>query len=136
MTDRIFIKDLLVRCVLGLSAEERREKQDVLINVVLFSDLAKAGKSKGAFHPNLAGGGKGGDGKKNLDPIVAREYPFTYKNHGHTGLVLSAHGSSFITIEGNTGPPAGTSSPSDSVWVASHSRDASDGTYFFVRFDV
>ena len=44
--------------------------------------LAKAGKSKGAFHPNLAGGGKGGDGKKNLDPIVAREYPFTYKNHG------------------------------------------------------
>jgi hypothetical protein len=61
---------------------------------------------------------------------------FTYKNHGHTGLVLSAHGSSFITIEGNTGPPAGTSSPSDSVWVASHSRDASDGTYFFVRFDV
>ena len=45
MTDRIFIKDLLVRCVLGLSAEERREKQDVLINVVLFADLAKAGKS-------------------------------------------------------------------------------------------
>jgi len=45
MTDRIFIKDLLVRCILGLAAEERREKQDVLINVVLFSDLAKAGKS-------------------------------------------------------------------------------------------
>jgi hypothetical protein len=45
--------------------------------------LAKEAKSKGAFHPNLAGGGKGGgDGKKNLDPIVAREYPFTYKNHG------------------------------------------------------
>ncbi len=45
MTDRIFIKDLLVRCVLGISVEERREKQDVLINVVLFADLAKAGKS-------------------------------------------------------------------------------------------
>ena len=45
MTDRIFIKDLLVRCVLGLSDEERREKQDVLINVVLFADLAKAGRS-------------------------------------------------------------------------------------------
>jgi len=43
--DRIFIKDLLVRCVLGLSAEERREKQDVLIDVVLFVDLAKAGRS-------------------------------------------------------------------------------------------
>ena len=60
---------------------------------------------------------------------------FTYKNGGHTGLVLSAHGSSFITVEGNTGPPAGTSSPSGSVWVASHSRDASDGMYFFVGWD-
>lgn len=45
MTDRIWIKDLLVRCVLGESAEERREKQDVLINVILFADLAKAGRS-------------------------------------------------------------------------------------------
>jgi len=43
--DRILIKDLLVRCVLGLSAEERREKQDVLISVVLLVDLAKAGRS-------------------------------------------------------------------------------------------
>jgi len=60
---------------------------------------------------------------------------FTYKNDGHTGLVLSAHGSSFITVEGNTGPPAGTSSPSGSVWVASHSRDASDGMYHFVGWD-
>jgi len=31
--DRIRIEDLLVRCVLGLSPEERREKQDVLISV-------------------------------------------------------------------------------------------------------
>ena len=43
--DRILIKDLLVRCVLGLGEEERREKQDVLINIVLFVDLAKAGRS-------------------------------------------------------------------------------------------
>jgi len=43
--DRIFIKDLLVRCILGLTAEERREKQDVLINVVLSVDLAKPGRS-------------------------------------------------------------------------------------------
>jgi D-erythro-7,8-dihydroneopterin triphosphate epimerase len=45
MMDRILIKDLLVRCVLGLGEEERREKQDVLINIVLFVDLAKAGRS-------------------------------------------------------------------------------------------
>jgi FolB domain-containing protein len=43
--DRILIKDLLVRCVLGLTDEERHEKQDVLINVVLFADLARAGRS-------------------------------------------------------------------------------------------
>jgi len=43
--DRILIKDLLVRCVLGLSDEERREKQDVLINIVLFADLEKPGQS-------------------------------------------------------------------------------------------
>lgn len=45
MSDRILIKDLLVRCILGIGADERREKQDVLLNVVLFTDLAKAGKS-------------------------------------------------------------------------------------------
>ncbi len=43
--DRILIKDLLVRCVLGISTEERREKQDVLISVALSVDLAKAGHS-------------------------------------------------------------------------------------------
>jgi len=29
----------MLRCVLGLSQEERREKQDVLINLVLWTDL-------------------------------------------------------------------------------------------------
>src|SRR5712664_3826697 len=43
--DRILIKDLLVRCVLGLSSEERREKQDVLISVALMTDLEKPGRS-------------------------------------------------------------------------------------------
>ncbi len=45
MMDRILINELLVRCVLGISAEERRERQNVLISVVLFTDLAKAGRS-------------------------------------------------------------------------------------------
>lgn len=43
--DRILVNDLSVRCILGVSAEERREKQDVLINLVIFADLSKAGKS-------------------------------------------------------------------------------------------
>jgi FolB domain-containing protein len=44
-TDRILIKDLMLRCVLGLSEEERREKQDVLINLVLWTDLRPAAAS-------------------------------------------------------------------------------------------
>jgi FolB domain-containing protein len=40
--DRIFIKDLLLRCIIGVDDEERREKQDVIVNVVLSADLGKA----------------------------------------------------------------------------------------------
>ena len=43
--DRILIKDLLVRCIIGVRDEERRDKQDVLINVALVTDLRKAGAS-------------------------------------------------------------------------------------------
>ena len=42
--DRILVKDLMLRCVLGLSDEERREKQDVLINL-LWADLRQAAAS-------------------------------------------------------------------------------------------
>ncbi len=43
--DRILISDLLVRCIIGVRDEERREKQDVVINLSLFADLTKPGKS-------------------------------------------------------------------------------------------
>lgn len=43
--DRIRICDLRVRCILGVNPDERREKQDVVINLVIHADLAKAGKS-------------------------------------------------------------------------------------------
>ena len=43
--DRIRIHDLLVRCILGINENERREKQDVVINLTLYTDLRKAGKS-------------------------------------------------------------------------------------------
>lgn len=43
--DRIVIKELLVRCVLGVDDEERREMQDVLISVALHADLRRAGES-------------------------------------------------------------------------------------------
>jgi FolB domain-containing protein len=43
--DRIFIRELLVRCVLGVDDEERREMQDVLVTVTLHADLRRAGES-------------------------------------------------------------------------------------------
>ena len=43
--DRILIKDLFTRCIIGLGDDERREKQDVLINIALTADLRPAGQS-------------------------------------------------------------------------------------------
>ena len=38
--DRIHIRDLLLRCVVGVNQTERREKQDVVINITLAADLS------------------------------------------------------------------------------------------------
>jgi FolB domain-containing protein len=38
--DRIFITDLLLRCIIGINPEEREKKQDVIINISLFADLS------------------------------------------------------------------------------------------------
>lgn len=44
-SDRILICDLAARCVLGVGDEERREKQEVLINLALAADLRPAANS-------------------------------------------------------------------------------------------
>jgi D-erythro-7,8-dihydroneopterin triphosphate epimerase len=44
-TDLIEIRDLLVRCIVGINPEERVKKQDVIINLTLFGDLRQAGLS-------------------------------------------------------------------------------------------
>ncbi len=38
------IEDLAARCVIGVDDEERREKQEVLISLVLWTDLSSAGR--------------------------------------------------------------------------------------------
>lgn len=40
--DQIFIKDLLVRGIIGVYDWERNEPQDILINASLFTDIRKA----------------------------------------------------------------------------------------------
>jgi len=43
--DKIFIDGLLLRCILGTEQEERREKQEVVVNVVLRADVRAAAAS-------------------------------------------------------------------------------------------
>lgn len=43
--DRIHIKDLLLRCIVGIYPEERKDKQDVVVNLTLFADLRAACES-------------------------------------------------------------------------------------------
>ena len=39
--DQVFIKDLLVRGVIGISERERSNRQDIVINVTLYTDTNK-----------------------------------------------------------------------------------------------
>ncbi len=43
--DKTFIKDLLVRGIIGVNDWERKKPQDILINVTVFSDASRAGES-------------------------------------------------------------------------------------------
>ena len=43
--DRIVIRDLSLRCVIGLNDWERDKRQDVTVNLTLHVDLTKAGSS-------------------------------------------------------------------------------------------
>jgi len=43
--DKILIKDLRLRCIIGIDESERREKQDVTINIVIWSNLTEAAKT-------------------------------------------------------------------------------------------
>lgn len=43
--DKIYIKDLMIRTIIGTREDERLNKQDVVMNIVLWAELGKAGKS-------------------------------------------------------------------------------------------
>lgn len=40
--DKIFIKDLLVRGILGINEWEREKPQDILINITVYTDTSRA----------------------------------------------------------------------------------------------
>jgi len=43
--DRVLIADLLVRGIIGLNEWERKKKQDILVNLEIFTDIRDAGRS-------------------------------------------------------------------------------------------
>jgi FolB domain-containing protein len=43
--DQVFITDLVARGIIGLNDWERENEQEILINIVLFTDLTEAGKT-------------------------------------------------------------------------------------------
>ena len=43
--DEIFIRDLLIRGVIGISEKEREQPQDIMVNITIYSDISAAAKS-------------------------------------------------------------------------------------------
>ena len=43
--DKLHIRDLMLRCIIGLNDWEREKKQDILINITLYADLNTACQS-------------------------------------------------------------------------------------------
>lgn len=48
--DRIFVKDLLVRGIIGINPEERVKLQDIVINLTLYTDIRMAARSDDIEH--------------------------------------------------------------------------------------
>lgn len=43
--DKIFIKDLLIRAIIGINDWERIEKQDIILNITIFTNLKHSGRT-------------------------------------------------------------------------------------------
>jgi len=45
MKDKIIIRDLFLRTIIGLNDWEREKKQDIVLNIIIHTDMKKAGDS-------------------------------------------------------------------------------------------
>jgi FolB domain-containing protein len=43
--DKVFINDLMVRGVIGISDRERSQPQDIVVNIVMYTDITKGATS-------------------------------------------------------------------------------------------
>lgn len=75
--DQIFIKDLLTRGIIGITDDERAKPQDILVNVVIFTDISKAGKTDNV------------EDSVNYRTIAKRIFAFVEKGKRHTVEALA-----------------------------------------------
>lgn len=43
--DKVIVRDLLIRGIIGINPDERVKKQDILINIVLYTDINRAAET-------------------------------------------------------------------------------------------
>lgn len=43
--DKVLIRDLLIRGIIGINPDERVKKQDILINIVIYTDIRRAAET-------------------------------------------------------------------------------------------
>ncbi|MCK4795909.1 MAG: dihydroneopterin aldolase [Spirochaetes bacterium] len=43
--DKIYIKDLSLHCIIGINKNERKIKQEIIVNIILYADLKSACQS-------------------------------------------------------------------------------------------
>ncbi len=43
--DKVIIKDLLIRGIIGINPDERVKKQDILINIIMYTDINRAAET-------------------------------------------------------------------------------------------
>jgi len=48
--DRIYVRDLQLRCIIGIYPQERKERQDVIVNLVLEGPFSEAAQSDNIEH--------------------------------------------------------------------------------------
>lgn len=50
VTDKIYVRDLSLRCIIGIFPEERKNRQDVVVNLVLEGTFSKAARTDNIKH--------------------------------------------------------------------------------------
>ena len=88
--DKIIVRDLLVRGIVGINPEEREKKQDILVNVIAYTDIRQA-----AISDNI-------DDAVNYKTITKRIIQYVEKSTNFLAETLVTHIAHIILLENPT----------------------------------